>query len=319
MTAKSFKSIVSETKHIKVAVVQATPVFFNLNKTLEKAIDIIQKQAAKGAQLIVFPESFIPGYPRGFNFEAVVGKRNDEGRDLYLDYWNNSLKIGDEAFLKLENIIKENDAYIIMGATEKDAVNGSLYCAMLYFSPEKGYLGSHKKIKPTGVERLIWAEAAGESLITIDSKIGMLGGLICWENYMPLARTAMYKQGVQIYAAPTADARPTWTTSMQHIAQEGRCFVLAANQYFRKEDYPDKYQKYVANEADEMCHGGSLIVSPMGEIIAGPLYDKEGVLTATVNLDDIIKSKMDFDTLGHYSRPDIFDFNVNGQPLPIKD
>ncbi|NAS32867.1 nitrilase [Flavobacteriaceae bacterium R38] len=304
---------------LKVAVIQATPVFFNIKETLKKAINIIKEQAAAGCQLIVFPESFIPGYPRGFSFEAVVGSRKEEGRDLYLEYWNNSLEAGSDLFNELEDAIKQSGTYVVMGATEKDTVNGSLYCSILYFSPDNGYLGSHKKIKPTGVERLIWAEASGESLITIDSKIGRLGGLICWENYMPLARNAMYQQGVQIYVAPTADARPTWTSTMEHIACEGRCFVLAANQYFKKEDYPSNYQKYVANEPDEMCPGGSIIVSPMGKVLAGPLYGEEGVLTAEIDLDDIIKSKLDFDTIGHYSRPDIFDFNVNGQPEPIKD
>ncbi|WP_317168150.1 carbon-nitrogen hydrolase family protein [Leptobacterium flavescens] len=305
--------------HIKVAVVQATPVFFDLEATLLKAENIIKEQASKGCNLILFPESFIPGYPRGFSFEAVVGKRDDEGRDLYLEYWKHSLEVGSEAFLKLEKTIKESGAYVVMGATEKEAGNGSLYCSMLYFSPEKGYLGNHRKIKPTGVERLIWAEASGESLITVDSKIGRLGGLICWENYMPMARASMYRQGVQLYLAPTADARPTWTSTMQHIACEGRCFVLAANQYFRKEDYPEKYRKYVSNEANDMCRGGSLIVSPMGEVIAGPLYDEEGVLTATLNLEDLIKSKLDFDVIGHYNRSDIFKLEVKDQPDPINE
>lgn len=305
--------------NVKVAVVQATPVFFDVENTLKKAIDIIEAEAAKGTQLILFPESFIPGYPRGFSFEAVVGKRNEEGRELYLEYWNNSLLVGSDLFKKLEDTIIKSGAYVIMGATEKDRVNGSLYCSMLYFSPKKGYIGSHKKIKPTGVERLIWAEASGDSLFTVDSEIGILGGLICWENYMPLARTAMYEKGVQIYLAPTADARPTWTSSMQHIACEGRCFVLAANQYFKKKDYPKKYQKYLKNETDEMCRGGSIIVSPMGEIIAGPLYDSEGILNAVLDTDMIIKSKMDFDSIGHYSRSDIFDFKANGQPDTYKD
>ena len=304
---------------INVAVIQATPYFFDIEKSVEKTIEIIRGEAKKGTKLIVFPESFIPGYPRGFTFNSVIGKREEEGRALYLEYWNNSLLVGSDHFLTIEKAVRESGAYVILGATEKDRTNSSLYCSMLYFSPENGYLGSHKKIKPTGIERLVWAEASGDSLITVDSKIGILGGLICWENYMPLARKAMYTQGVQLYAAPTADARPTWISSMQHIACEGRCFVLAANQYFRKKDYPENYQKYVENEPREMCAGGSVIVSPMGEIIAGPLYGEEGVLNATIDLDDIIKSKMDFDTIGHYSRSDIFEFSAVGQPSSIKD
>lgn len=185
---------------------------------------------------------------------------------------------------------------------------------MVYISPTKGLLGVHRKIKPTGTERLIWAEAAGESLVTFDTQIGILGGLICWENYMPLARMAMYNKGVQIYIAPTADARDEWIATMQHIALEGRCFVLGCNQYFTKSMYSKKHQALVKNSPENLCRGGSVIVSPLGKLIEGPLFDKAGALIADLDLDEINASKLDFDVIGHYARHDIFQLKINGQP-----
>ena len=173
---------------------------------------------------------------------------------------------------------------------------------MLYISPDKGLLAVHRKIKPTGTERLIWAEAGGESLVAVDTRIGKLGGLICWENYMPLARMSMYQQGVQIYVAPTADSRDVWIPTMQHIALEGRCFVLGCNQYFTKSMYPEAYQHLVESEDEHFCRGGSVIVSPLGQIVAGPLFDESGIVTAQIDLDEITKSKLDFDVNGHYNR-----------------
>jgi len=215
---------------------------------------------------------------------------------------------------RLENLAKSHNTYLVIGVTEKENLSGSLFCSVLYISPESGLLGVHRKIKPTGSERLIWSEAAGESLVTFQTKIGKLGGLICWENYMPLARMAMYKKGVEIYIAPTADSRDEWTSTMKHIALEGRCFVLGCNQYFTKSMYPEKYQHLIKNEPENICPGGSLIVSPMGKIIAGPLFNKGGALTAKIDLDEVTESKLDFDVIGHYSRDDIFKFEVNGQP-----
>ena len=178
---------------------------------------------------------------------------------------------------------------------------------------------THRKIKPTGTERVIWAEAAGEHLVSFQTSIGKLGGLICWENYMPLARMSMYKQGVEIYIAPTADARESWTATMRHIALEGRCFVLGCNQFFTKSMYPEKYKSFVEKEPEIMCRGGSIIVAPNGEIIAGPLFDKAGVLIAEIDLEQINFNKLDFDVVGHYSRDDIFDFKVLNQPQIKKE
>jgi nitrilase len=299
---------------IKVCLVQESPVFFDKEKTIQKIEELARIYSNEGCELMIFPESFIPGYPRGFSFGTTIGNRTDEGRKLYLDYYRNSIDLKSEDLQRLENLSKQLNVYLVIGVTEKADTHGSLFCSMLYISPERGLLGVHRKIKPTGAERIIWSEASGESLVTFQTKIGKLGGLICWENYMPLARMSMYRQGVEIYIAPTADSRETWTSTMKHIAMEGRCFVVGCNQFFLKSMYPDQYQSYVKNEPEIICRGGSVIISPFGEIIAGPLFDKPGALIACVDLDEITKSKLDFDVMGHYSRDDIFNFKVVNQP-----
>jgi len=299
---------------VKVAVVQESPVFFDKEKTLIKLEMLVAKYAGQGCELIVFPESFVPGYPRGFDFGAKIGRRTDQGRQLYADYSASSIDLESDDRTRLEKIAKENNVYIVLGITEKQNSNGSLYCSMVYLSPTQGLLGVHRKIKPTGTERLVWAEAAGESLVTFQTPIGKLGGLICWENYMPLARMSMYQKGVEIYIAPTADSRTAWTTTMKHIALEGRCFVLGCNQFFTKSMYPVKYASSVEIEDENFCRGGSIIISPLGKVIAGPLFDGAGVLVAELDIEDVTRSKLDFDVIGHYARNDIFDLKINGQP-----
>ena len=304
---------------VKVGVVQESPVFFEKAKTLEKIAAITTKHAELGCELLVFPESFIPGYPRGFSFGAKVGNRSEEGRILYREYRENSIDLESEDVQFLEKLAQATNTYLVIGATEKMSNNGSLYCTMLYVSPESGLLGVHRKIKPTGTERVIWAEASGESLTTFQTKIGKLGGLICWENYMPFARMALFQKGVEIYIAPTADSRDTWLATMQHIALEGRCFVLGCNQYFTKTMYPEKYQHLLVDQPENSCPGGSVIISPMGKILAGPLLNEAGVLMTTLDLDEIAQSKLDFDVVGHYARNDIFEFKVKDQPETKKE
>ncbi len=299
---------------VKVCLIQDSPVFFDKEKTIDKVEGLTQKYAAQGCDLIVFPESFIPGYPRGFSFGTKVGSRTTEGRNLYAAYYHHSIDLADEDFKRLEKLAASENVYLILGITEKQQASGSLYCSMVYISPSDGLLGVHRKIKPTGAERVVWSEADGASLVAFQTTIGKLGGLICWENYMPLARMAMYQKGVEIYLAPTADAREEWTATMQHIALEGRCFVLGCNQFFTKSMYPDQYQPLVQEEPEDMCRGGSVIVSPFGKILAGPLFDEAGALTAVLDLEEINRSKLDFDVIGHYSRDDIFHFNVLNQP-----
>lgn len=304
---------------IKVCLIQDSPVFFEKSKTLDKVEHLVSKASSQGAQLVVFPESFIPGYPRGFSFGATVGKRTDAGRDLYKTYHENSMDLESEDRSRLELIASTYNIYIVLGFTEKKASNGSLYCSMAYISPTSGLLGVHRKIKPTGTERLIWAEDDGSSLVTCDTSIGRIGGLICWENYMPLARMSMYQKGIELYIAPTADARDSWTATMRHIALEGRCFVLACNQFFTRSMYPKQYQDFITEEDEVMCRGGSVIISPLGEIIAGPLYDQAGLVTAELDLDDVTKARLDFDANGHYRRPDIFNLTIKDQPDIVKE
>ena len=298
----------------KVAVVQAAPIAFDVKATLEKTAKLVEQ--CHGADLILFPEAFISVYPRGLSFGTVVGSRDEKGRALWRRYWDASIAEGDEACRQLSEMAKKAKAFLAIGVNEKDTVSGSMYCAVFYFGPDGKFLGKHRKIKPTAQERVIWAEAGGESLSTFDTSIGIIGGLICWENYMPEARMAMYQKGVQLYLAPTADARENWQSTMKHVALEGRCFVFSANQFVTKNMYPKDLPgiEELADQPAVMSRGGSVIIDPLGEVLAGPLWDKEGILTADINLDRIVQSKLDFDPIGHYARPDIFNFRVNGQP-----
>ena len=307
-------------KTIKVGVIQATPALFDIEKTIEIIISWIEKGANEGCELLLFPESFIPCYPRGLNFDAIIGKRTDKSRNQWLDYWNNSLEIehSSQYIEKISVAIKKANLFVALGVTERESVGGSLHCALLYFDKEGKLIGKHRKLKPTGLERYIWAESDGSTLVSFDTQIGKIGGLICWENYMPLARMAMYKKGVEIYLAPTADSRESWQNTIQHISLEGRCFVLAANQFVRKSDYPEKYLDDLNDEPEIMCAGGSVIISPMGEVLAGPLWNQEGLLTAELDFSVLAKSKLDFDVVGHYARNDVFKFEVANQPDMLK-
>jgi len=299
---------------VKVAVVQDSPVFFNKEATFKKIETICISKALKGCQLIVFPESFIPGYPRGLSFGTTIGKRTETGKQQFAEFYNNSFDLESNDLTRLETLCNEQNIFLVLGVTEKQEANGSLYCSMLYISPTIGLLGVHRKLKPTGSERIIWSEGNAKDLVTFKTKIGKLGGLICWENYMPLARMSMYLKGIEIYIAPTADSREQWTATMQQIALEGRCFVLGCNQYMTTDMYPKKYSKEVSHLDKNFCPGGSLIVSPDGTILKGPLFQKSGILVAELNLEEVLKSKLDFDVIGHYSRDDIFKFEAVNQP-----
>ena len=302
----------------KVAVVQAAPVLFNQDATIVKACDLIGQAAEQGAQLILFPEAFIPAYPRGLAFGTVVGSRSPVGRRIWQRYWENTVEVPGPATLKLGEAAKKANVYLAMGVIERDVERstGTVYCTLLYFGPDGRLLGKHQKLKPTAGERLIWGEGDGSTLTVIQTEIGSIGGLICWENYMPLARMAMYNKGVELYLAPTADARDTWQATLRHIACEGRCFVLGCNQYMTKDMYPDdlKELKELDEQPEIMCRGGSAIISPLGKVLAGPLYDQEGILFADLDLAAIVRSKFDFDVVGHYARADVFQLIVNEKP-----
>ena len=295
---------------VKVAVVQAAPVLFDREASIEKACQLIQEAAAQGSSLVLLPEAFVPAYPRGLSFGMVVGQRKPEGRQLWERYWANAVPVPSHSTERLGEAAQEAGVYVAIGIVERDQQfsGGTLYCTLLYLGPDGQIVGKHRKLKPTGAERLIWGEGDGGSLPVLHTTYGRIGGLICWENYMPLARTALYAKGVEIYLAPTADARQTWQATMRHIACEGRCFVLGCNQYVTKAMYPTDLPGYaeLADQPDVMCRGGSGIVSPLGDVIAGPLYDTEGILYAELDTAEVTRGKLDFDVVGHYARPDVF-------------
>ncbi|MDQ0184411.1 carbon-nitrogen hydrolase family protein [Cytobacillus kochii] len=301
-------------KDFKVAVVQAGSVVMNKEQGIEKVIRLLREAKEKQAKIIVFPEAFIPAYPRGMSFGTVVGSRSAQGREDFRNYLNQSIEVPGPEIETLSKVIKEISAYVIIGVIEKDTTSkGTLYCTALFFGPDGQLLGKHRKLKPTGSERLIWGEGDGSTMPVFDTPFGKIGSLICWENYMPLARASMYAKGIQIYIAPTADARDTWISTMRHIAVEGRCFVLSCNQYSTKEMYPEEISSRPEFQSleNELTSGGSCIVNPLGEFIAEPVYGEEKIIYADINLDQIAESKFDFDVVGHYARPDIFQLTVN--------
>jgi nitrilase len=306
---------------VGLAVVQAGSVLFDLESTVLKFGELLSAAAAPGVDLVLFPEAFVSGYPRGQSFGAVVGSRSEEGRVAWERVWNSSISAPGPWTERMGKYVAQAGVYTAVGVIEQDSLTGgTLYCTTLYFGRDGALVGKHRKLKPTGSERLIWGEGDGSTLTVLDTSIGRIGGLICWENYMPLARMAMYRQGVQIYLAPTADSRLTWQSTLQHIACEGRCFVLGCNQYVGKESLdpslfqPDEY----AALPETVCAGGSVIVDPRGETLAGPLWGEEGVLTAEIDLGATLRGKYDFDAAGHYNRPDVFKYSVQDQPGPVR-
>ncbi|HEX2912686.1 MAG TPA: nitrilase-related carbon-nitrogen hydrolase [Chloroflexia bacterium] len=304
-----------QTKVVRAAVVQAAPVSFDRERTLEKVRDLAADAARQGAELVVFPEAFVSAYPRGLSFGAVVGSRTAEGREQFRLYWESSVDIPGPSVDMLGQIAAENRVHLVIGVIERD--RGTLYCTVLFFGPEGRYLGKHRKLMPTASERLVWGFGDGSTLPVFDTPLGRIGAVICWENYMPLLRTAMYSKGIQLYCAPTADARDTWLPTMQHIAMEGRCFVLSSNQFARRSDYPANYETPFGNEPETiLSRGGSCIINPLGQILAGPNFEGEAILTAELDLADIARGKYDFDVTGHYARPDVFRLYVNEEPQP---
>ena len=298
-------------KHTKVAVIQAQPFLFETDKTIEKMWDLIAGIKTESPDLVLFPEAFLPGYPRGLTFGAVVGSRSKEGRELYARYYQNAVAIGDGSFKELQNMAADIKADIAVGVVEKEDKSGTLYCTIFYFASDGSFIGKHRKLKPTGSERLIWGEGDGSTMPVIDNGFGIYGGLICWENYMPLARMAMYQQGVQIYLAPTADCRDGWQTTLQHIATEGRCFVLGCNQLITRDAYPEYILPMIQDPSTIPCSGGSVIIGPGGKVLAGPVFNEERILYAELDLEDVTRGKYEFDVAGHYNRPDVFSFRVN--------
>jgi nitrilase len=294
------------------AVVQAASVVFDRERTLSKLEDLAADAARAGARLAVFPEAFVGGYPRGLTFGTVVGERTAEGRDQFRRYWDSAVDVPGPDVDRLARLARATGLHLVVGVVEREG--GTLYCTALFLSPA-GYLGKHRKLMPTAAERLVWGFGDGSTLHVLDTPLGRLGAVICWENYMPLLRTAMYARGVQLYCAPTADSRETWLPTIRHIAMEGRCFVLSCCQFARRGDYPADVPNALAAAPDDvLMGGGSCIVGPLGQVLAGPARDGETILCAELDLAEIPRAKFDFDVVGHYARPDVFRLVVDETP-----
>ena len=297
---------------MKVAAAQLSPIFLNKEKSIKKACKAIAEAGEKGAKLIVFPEAFISGYP-----DWVWLIPNSKGADLnklYLKLVENAISVPDDSTAKLCKAAKVANINVVMGMHERnsESSNASLYNSLLFISDKGEIMGKHRKLIPTGGERLIWAQGDGSTLKTYDTSVGKLGGLVCWETFMPLVRNTLYENGTQILANPTWDKSENWLTSMQHIAREGGMFIISTCQALKINDIPDEYEfKNLYPKNREWINvGNSCIVGPNGKIIAGPLEAKEGILYADIDLNEIISAKRMFDVVGHYARPDVFDFKV---------
>ncbi len=304
-------------QNIKVAAAQAAPVYLDKDATIKKACFLIEEAAKKGAELIVFPEAFIPGYPDWV--WLIPNSRSKELNDLYLELVNNAVSSGDGSIKELSRVAEENNIYVVIGINEinKESSGGSLYNSLLYINEKGGVEGIHRKLIPTGGERLVWARGDGSTLHTFETSIGKLGGLICWENFMPLARQAMYDAGVQILAAPTWDKSDNWLMSLKHIAREGGMFIVGSCMALRMDDIPERLNfKTLYPEGKEWINTGkSCIINPKGEFIAGPAEGKEEIIYADIDLTEIIAAKRMFDVSGHYSRPDVFKYSVVKEQL----
>jgi nitrilase len=297
----------------KVAAVQHSSAFLDRTGSIDKASSLIAEAAGNGAKLVVFPEAFIPGYP-----DWVWLVKNSDGAQLN-DYYgrllDHAVTVPDESTERLCEAARSAGVHVAIGVNERNAEGSgaSLFNSLLYISDEGILLGAHRKLMPTGGERTVWAQGDGGSLHAFDTPIGKLGGLLCWENFMPLARQAMYEMGVQIYVAPTWDSSKAWLVAMRHIAREGGMFVVNCCQALRVDEIPESYEfRRLYPEGREWVNrGNSCIVDPTGKLLAGPLEDAQEILYADLDLDLIPAAKRLFDAAGHYARRDVFRFSVD--------
>ncbi len=302
-----------------VAAAQVTPVFLDRKATLEKACEVIAEAGKQGARLVVFPEAFFPGYPEWV--WVASGGQADLLDSLYTELVANAISVPDEATERLCQAARKAKINVVMGINERnsEASNASLYNSLLYIDDAGNLLGTHRKLIPTAGERTIWSQGNGSTLEAYDTSVGKLGGLICWENYMPLARNAMYAWGTQVYVAPTWDRGNMWTTTLRHIAKEGGMFVIGCCMPLHLKDIPDRlaFKKLYAEDTTWINTGHSCIIAPDGEIMVGPVKEKEEILFAEIDLKRITASKRMFDVSGHYARPDVFKFGVNQDANPM--
>lgn len=296
----------------KVALVQAEPVLFDKQASLNKALEYINEAASQKPDLIVFPELFIPGYPIGMNFGFSMGKRTENGREDWKRYYDASVVAGEAEFKALSDAAVKTGAYISIGFSERDVVGGTLYNSNVIFEPNGEYK-VHRKLKPTGTERVVWGDANKGYFPITETPWGPIGSLICWESYMPLARVALYQKGVTIYISPNTNDNPEWQATIQHIAIEGKCYFINSDMIVRKSSYPTDLNEAeaISRLPDMVCRGGSCIVDPYGHYVTEPVWDEETVIYAELDMNLPAACKMEHDAVGHYARPDVFELIIN--------
>jgi nitrilase len=294
----------------RASVVQSSPIAFDTARTLEKLASLMADASRAGAKLVVFPEAFLGGYPKGMQFGTSLGIRTSHGRDQFRQYFEGAIEVPGPETNQLSEIASANGVHLVVGVIER--AGSTLYCTALFLAPTGSLLGKHRKLMPTALERVIWGCGDGSTLSVFDTPLGKLGAVICWENYMPLLRAAMYGKGIQLYCAPTVDDRDSWIPSMRHIACEGRCFVFSACHYVPRPASPtDSHEVAGADSEHALIRGGSCIVSPFGQLLAGPCYNEEAILMAEIDLAETVRGRFDLDVVGHYARADVFQLHVN--------
>lgn len=295
----------------KLAVVQAAPVMFDKTACIEKALKLINECTANGAELIVFPELFIPGYPYGMTFGFRVGSRNADGRKDWKVYYDNSILANGPEMQQLIEKAKEQGIYLSIGYSERDAVTGTLYNSNMMIAPD-GTAMNHRKLKPTGSERVVWGDADRDYFLVMETPWGPMGNLICWESYMPLARVALYQKGISLYISPNTNDNPEWQDTIRHIAIEGHCYFINCDMFFTRADYPKTASagEEIAKLPEIACRGGSCVVDPFGHVVSDTIWDQEGIIYAELDMQKVPASKMEHDVCGHYARPDVLKLQV---------
>jgi nitrilase len=300
-----------------LAIVQKSPVFLDKQKTINTAVTMVEEAAAKGAGLVIFTETFIPGYP-AWIWRLRPGGDWDLSEELHLRLLKNSVNVDSDDLIPLYSAAQKHKITIVCGIEELDSQHGqsTLYNTVITIGADGALLNKHRKLMPTNPERMVWGFGDASGLKVVDTPAGRIGTLLCWENYMPLARYALYSQGVEIYIAPTYDSGDGWIGSLQHIAREGRCWVVGCGNLMKGSDIPDDFPEKNSLYPDQnewINPGDSVVIAPGGEIVAGPMREEDGILLCEINLDEVAKARRALDVTGHYSRPDIFTLQVNMQ------
>lgn len=302
----------------KIAIVQEAPVYLDKRATIDKAVSLVDTAAASGAQLVIFPEAFVPGYP-AWIWRLRPGSDWSLNEEIHIRLLENAVNIDGADLEPLYAAAKKHNLTIVCGMHERDNrfSQSTLYNTVVTIGPDGSLLNRHRKLMPTNPERMVWGFGDASGLKVIDTPVGRIGSLICWENYMPLARYAMYAQGVELYIAPTYDSGDAWIGTMQHIAREGRCWVVSSGVAIEAsdlpEDFPGKEDLYPS--AKEWVNpGDSTVIAPGGEIIEGPLRNEKGIVYADIDCKRAAAAKRALDITGHYARPDIFQLHVNVEP-----